>query len=47
VEQREGEAWLWGVAIAAVKPLAVVFARKIWQDSRKAGVPSQYSNLTK
>ena len=29
----EREAWLWGAALAAVNPLAVVFQRKIWPPS--------------
>jgi len=33
VEPREREAWMWGVALAAVNPMAVVLARKIWQQS--------------
>ena len=30
VAQREQLTWLWGLAIASVNPLALVFARKIW-----------------
>ena len=33
VAAREREAWLWGVGLGAVNPMAVVFARKIWQQS--------------
>jgi hypothetical protein len=31
--QEEREAWMWGAAIAAVNPLAVLFERKIWTCS--------------
>ncbi|MGB0560440.1 MAG: hypothetical protein ACPGVO_01375 [Spirulinaceae cyanobacterium] len=30
VSQKEWLTWLWGLAIASVNPLALVFARKIW-----------------
>jgi len=33
VEPREREAWMWGVALASVNPMAIVLARKIWQQS--------------
>jgi hypothetical protein len=33
VAPRERESWLWGLALGAVNPMAVVFARKIWQQS--------------
>ncbi len=33
VDPREREPWLWGISLGAVNPMAVVFARKIWQQS--------------
>ncbi|MFC2111565.1 hypothetical protein ACFLQ5_03855, partial [Bacteroidota bacterium] len=30
VESSQKEIWLWGLALAAVSPLAVLFARKVW-----------------
>jgi hypothetical protein len=33
VEPEAREAWLWGVALAAVNPIAVVLQRKIWAQS--------------
>ena len=30
VESSQKEIWLWGIALAAVSPLAVLFARKVW-----------------
>ena len=33
VRRDEREPWLWGIGLGAVNPMAVVFARKIWQQS--------------
>ena len=30
IERKERETWIWGIALAAVSPLAVLFSRKIW-----------------
>ena len=30
VDSSQKEIWLWGIALAAVSPLAVLFARKVW-----------------
>lgn len=30
IDEKERSVWLWGIALAAVSPLAVLFSRKIW-----------------
>src|ERR1035437_8578398 len=32
VNESERKIWLWGLALAAVSPLAVIFSRKIWEQ---------------
>ena len=32
VDEKERKIWLWGLALAAVSPLAVLFSRKIWEQ---------------
>jgi hypothetical protein len=32
VEEKERIVWLWGMALAAISPLAVLFSRKIWEQ---------------